>query len=149
MSAKMAQRNEGRFHCIKCGRKHNRSSDVGSFHHHGLDVEREGFEPEEVAVGVAFVNASEGRSRPDATIDEIEAEFEAAGFDEQFPGVDVEEMVREWKEIGLVGDVRHSGKHWFGFLANRHVPRRADRSPESFHLWMKKIASELDRASPR
>lgn len=139
---------EGRFHCLKCGRKHNRSSDIGSFFHYGLDVEREGFEPEEAAVGVAFVEASKDRRRPDATIDEIESEFERFGFDEQFPALNVESMIREWKDQGLIGDVRHSGKHWFLFLANRRKIGN-ERSPASLHNWMKNYANELERAKVR
>lgn len=143
------QMSDGRFHCLKCGRKHNRSSDVGSFHHRSLDVEREGFDPEEVAVGIAFVKASEGRSRPDATVDEIESKFKEFGFHEQFPGLDVESMIQQWKDRGMIGDVRHSGRHWFGFLANRRTPRGEERSPELFHIWMKKFANQFERANQR
>ena len=149
MSAKMAQDGSERFHCLKCGRKHNQGSDVGAFHHHGLDVGREGFDPETVAVGIAFVKAAEDRRRLAATIDEIEAEFEEFGFDEQFPGVDVESVVRDWKDRRLISDVRHSGKHWFEFLANRGTPRGEDRSPDSFRVWMKNFANAFDRARVR
>lgn len=149
MGAKTAQENPGRFHCLKCGRKHNRSSDIGSFHHRGLDVGREDFEPETVAVGIAFVNAAEGRNVLRATIDEVEEQFQELGFDNQFPGADVEAEIQDWKQRGMVGDVRHSGRHWFEFLANRRTPRGEKRSPDSFRIWMKNFANEFDRASVR
>lgn len=140
---------EGRFHCLKCGRRHNRGSDIGAFHHRPLDVERKGFDPETAAVGIAFVNAAADRRRPEATAEEIRQLFEQQGFREQFPGLDIEAIVRSWKGQGLIGDARHSGKHWYLFLANRRTAVGADRSPESFHLLMKRFASELERANVR
>lgn len=140
----------GRFHCLKCGRSHNRNSTIGSYHHRNLDPEKEGFDIKEVAVGVAFINAIRpGRHKPSATVGEIEAKFvKGFEFDEQLPNVSVEDQLREWEDDGLIGEGRHSGKDWYIFLANRR--RRSDRrSPESLFLLMKQYAKNLDRAKKR
>ncbi len=140
---------EGQFHCVKCERKHNRSSMIGSFHHFELDHEEKDLEPEEVAVGVAFIKAQEDRRWPAATVEEIADQFDGLGFREQFPGVNVGDVVSDWFDSGLISDERHTGKHWFLFVANGWVPKNADRSPEVFHTQMKHFASEFERVRVR
>jgi len=145
----MSEQIEGRFFCLKCRREHNRGSNIGSFHHYELDVEREGFAPEVVAVGIAFVIASEDRRRPEATLKEIQQEYEALGFPGQFPDVDVEAKLRGWVDRRMIGDARHTGKHWYLFLSNRTTSPGQDRSPGSFHSWMKRYKSEYVKARVR
>lgn len=145
----MSTNQNGRFYCLKCSRYHNRSSTIGSFHHFGLDANQKGLTPEEVAVGIAFVKASEKRNQPRASVQEIKSTFRSLDFDTQFPDLDIEQQLRDWKEIGVIGDVRHSGKHWFEFLANTYVPTGADHSPKAFHEIMKQFTHEYDQSKKR
>ena len=139
----------GQFHCLQCGRKHNRNSDIGGFHHAELDVEKEGFEPKEAAVGISFVRAASERRKPTATLEEIEQSFQNLGFDEQFPITSVEEIITDWNNSGSIGEDRHSGKHWFIFLANKYEINAIGRSPKSLHIWMKKYSTALEKTRKR
>ena len=139
----------GHYYCLKCARKHREDSTIGSFHHARLDPRKSNLSAEAVAIGIAFWRATGDRRRPEATFTEVRDEFEALGFDEQFPALDVESRLEKWAAEGLIGDSRHTGKHWFMFLANRYHIQSVGLSPDSFRLWSKRYSKAFERANHR
>lgn len=139
----------GRYYCLKCGRKHREDSMIGSFHHAPLDHRKSNLSPEAIAIGIAFHRATGDRRRPEATAEEIREEFEALGFDEQFPSLDVEGRLKTWRDEHLIGDSRHTGKHWYMFLANRRHIESVGLSAQSFHSWSKRYSRALKESNHR
>lgn len=140
----------GRFYCLKCGHNHNRNSDTGAFHHSRFDEANSGMglDEDDLAVGVAIVDASLGRRYTEATLDEIETSFEELGFGAQFPDLDVAERVHEFVDDSVLSDDRYSGKRWFGILDSQYE-KDIGVSPERFRLRARAVHNELERTRVR
>lgn len=107
------------WYCIKCGRNHREGSHV-AWQHGRLRADlRADFEPETVAVGVAMAAAAErSRTGNSAARGRIAEEWDDLDLERAFPGIDLDEELRDLKRRGLIGRTRHSGREWFEFLAN-------------------------------
>jgi hypothetical protein len=114
----------------------------------GLDTHKKGYEfpPEEVALMVAMRHAMEGRTRPEAPKEDIVAAWDELGFRDQF-STSAAAMLKDLADANLIGDVRHSGKHWYHFLDNRSQFK--DIHPETYRILSKEYHRRFMQAQKR
>jgi len=140
---------EGQFHCLKCGRDHDRTTELGALHHGGLDVQQEGFSVKTVAVGLAMLEAISVRNQSVVTIGEIEAEFDSLGFGEQLPDVSVEEIITNLVTRELIDVDTEGNELKVRYSETTTTPPDEDQSPKLFYHWMRQYYLQIQKLNER
>lgn len=133
-----------KYYCIKCGRNHRESSQIAR-KHVGISPNRFlNMDPKLIAIGIAMKTAIPDHGiKPDAAKKQIIQNWQKLGFDDQFD-VNPTTLLKTLDRENLISHGRHSGKSWYGFLANDWSTTYG-LSPSRYHRIIKNYAADYGR----
>jgi hypothetical protein len=106
--------------------------DIGPVETGSKPTETANCPPAPLLVGIAFVRATEERQHPRTTITEVAEKFSALGFSDRYPNTDIESVIKQWDDEGLIVNQKEPINHWFGFTDCDHCRAESNHSPKEF-----------------